>query len=75
MTKKIKNNFKVLKAKKEQELGRNVTYDEIYAATGISPNTLTMYAQSRVSLYSESTVLALCEFFNCSISDLLEIVE
>jgi putative transcriptional regulator len=75
MTKKIKNNFRVLKAKKEQELGRNLTYEDIYAETGISPTTLTSYARSKISLYSEDTILRLCEYFGCSLSDLLEIVE
>lgn len=75
MTKRIRNNFKFLKAKKEHELGRNVTYEEIQKVTGISPNTLSLYANAKVSMYSEETMLKLCDFFGCSLSELIEIVE
>jgi putative transcriptional regulator len=72
VTAKIRNNFKILKAQKETELGRNLTYEEISEATGISPNTLSMYATGKTSRYDEVTVIRLCDFFDCTLPDLLE---
>jgi putative transcriptional regulator len=69
---KIRNNFKILKAQKEQEIGRNLTYEEISEATGISPNTLSSYATGSVSRYDEKTVMKLCDFFDVTLPELLE---
>jgi DNA-binding Xre family transcriptional regulator len=70
--KKIRNNFKILRAQKEKELGRNLTYTEIYQITGVSPTILSGYATGSINRYDGDTLVRLCEFFNCSLSDLLE---
>jgi transcriptional regulator with XRE-family HTH domain len=69
---RIRNNFKILKARKEQELGRNITYEEISEATGISPNTLSSYATGSIGRYDESTVTRLCDYFGVTLPELLE---
>lgn len=69
---KIRNNFKILKAQKEQEVGRNITYEEISELTGISPNTLSSYATGSVGRYDESTVIRLCDYFGVTLPELLE---
>lgn len=68
---KIRNRFKILLAQKEAVDGRSYTYDDIYNYTGISPNTLTSYAKGRVSRYDEKTLMALCDWLDCGIADLL----
>lgn len=69
---RIRNNFRVLKAQMETRLGRSITYEEMGSATGISPNTLSMYNQNKVSRYDENTVIRLCQYFDCSLDELLE---
>lgn len=69
---KIQNNFKILRARKEQQMGRNLTYAEIYNDTGISSSILSGYASGSIRRYDEETLMRLCEYFGCSLSDLLE---
>lgn len=68
----IRNNFKILKAQKEQEIGQNLTYEDISKATGISPNTLSSYATGSVSRYDGGTVTRLCDYFGVTLPELLE---
>lgn len=69
---KIRNRFKVLLAQKEVRDGRAYTYDDIRSATGISATTLTSYARNRVTRFDESTLVTLCEWLECDLSDLIE---
>lgn len=70
----VRNNFVKLLKLKEADLGRNVTYQEITDATGIAASTLSSYAQNNVRLYDVTTLGRLCGFFNCELSDFLELV-
>lgn len=69
---KIRNRFEILLAQKQVRDGRSYTYEDIYAATGISPNTLTSYARQRVTRFDGKTVTALCDWLDCELSELLE---
>ena len=69
---KIRNNFKILRAKKEQQIGRNISFREIYAETGVSTSILSSYANGTIRRYDEDTLIRLCRFFDCSLSDFLE---
>lgn len=69
---KIRNRFKVLLAQKELRDGRSYTYDDIKAEVGISSTTLTSYAKGRVTRFDESTLVTLCEWLECDLSDLIE---
>lgn len=68
----IRNRFKVLLAEKEFQDGRSYTYDEIREATGVSPNTLSSYATNSVSRFDGNTLIKLCDWLGCELSDLLE---
>lgn len=67
----VRNRFKILLAQKEARDERSYTYEEIYAVTGISPTTLTSYAQGRVARFDSSTLTKLCDWLECELSDLL----
>lgn len=69
---KIRNRFEILLAQKQNRDGRAYTYDDINAATGVSPNTLTAYARQRVTRFDGKTVTALCDWLDCELSELLE---
>ena len=69
---KIRNRFEILLAEKQLRDERQYTYDDIYAATGISPNTLTAYVKQRVTRFDNRTVTALCDWLDCDLSELLE---
>lgn len=68
---KVRNRFKILLAQKEARDDRSYTYEDIYEATGISPTTLTNYAQGRVARFDETTLVKLCDWLDCDLSDLL----
>lgn len=67
----IKNNFKVLLAKKEVHENRRITYRVISEETGLSTTTLTSYAKQNVKHYAASTLEAMCTFFGCDVGDLI----
>lgn len=69
---KIRNRFEILLAEKQLRDERQYTYEDIHAATGISPNTLTAYVKQRVTRFDNRTVTALCNWLDCDLSELLE---
>ena len=68
----VKNRFKILLAQKEKTDGRAYTYEQIRDLTGISPTTLSNYARGTVTRFDNSTLVALCNFFGCELSELIE---
>lgn len=68
----IRNRFKILLAQKEAVEGRKYTYDDIRQITGVSPTTLSNYAQGTVTRFDEPTLVALCKFFDCELAELIE---
>ena len=68
----IRNRFKVLLAQKELRDGREYTYEDISQVTGLSTTTITSYAKGRVSRFDTSTLVALCDWFECNLSELIE---
>lgn len=68
----IRNRFKILLAQKEAVEERKYTYEDIRQATGISPTTLSNYAQGTVTRFDEPTLVALCKFFGCELAELIE---
>lgn len=69
---KVRNRFKILLAQKETRDNRSYTYEDIQKATGISPTTLASYAKGRVSRFDEKTIIALCDWLECDLGDLIE---
>ena len=70
----IKYNLKRLIAEKEFEEDRRITYDEIAASTGISKTTIALIASRRGYDTGVSNVEKLCIYFNCAVSDFIDIV-
>lgn len=68
----IRNRFKILLAQKELVDGRGYTYNDIRELTGISPTTLSNYAQGTVTRFDEPTLVSLCDFFQCELAELIE---
>ena len=68
----IRNRFKILLAQKEAADGRKYTYDDIRGLTGVSPTTLSNYAQGNVTRFDEPTLVALCNWFGCELAELIE---
>lgn len=68
----IRNRFRVLLAQKELRDGRRYTYEDIYQATGIGPGTLSSYAKNTVTRFDERTLIALCDFLECELAELIE---
>jgi putative transcriptional regulator len=68
---KITNRFKKMLLKKEYELGRRITIEEISNATGIAPSTLSAWSSNGLTSYKAVTLIALCDYFDCEVGDLL----
>ena len=56
---------------KEQEMGRRLTLKTVSEATGISQPTLSRWMNGQVRRFGSKTIQALCEFFGCTIAELL----
>ena len=69
----IRNRFNILLAEKEFRDGRQYTYDDIRDLTGLARGTLSFYAQNKIQRYDSQTVATLCRFFECELTDLLEL--
>lgn len=67
----IKNRFKELLAKKERVENRKITRRDVAAETGISLSSIQAYANNTVQRYDADKLAILCDYFDCTISDLL----
>ncbi len=67
----IKFRLKELIAKKERQENRRITYLDIQAETGISPNTLSTMNQQKIKKIGISTIDRLCAYLDCSPGDLI----
>lgn len=68
----INNKFGVLLAEKQAREKRNISLIEVSNATGVSRPTLTSWAKNTVTRFDLPVIEALCEYFQVSLSDLLE---
>ena len=71
----IRNHFKRLLAELEFKQSRVITLLEIADATGIHRNTLTRFANDKSYNAGLDVVEKLCRFFNCSVAEMLELVD
>lgn len=67
---KIKNNMRILMAKKGVDTVREVSKE-----TKIHYGTLLNFYHQKFDVFNGRVVAALCEYFECEIQDLLELVE
>jgi putative transcriptional regulator len=58
-------------AKRSRETRRKITYDLIFAETGISKSTLAKIANDKAQFISINVLDQLCTFFGCQPGDLL----
>ena len=66
----MQSRLRELMASKSRRDRRRITYDDIFAETGISKNTLSRLANDRAGGVAFSTVVRLCAYFNCQPGDL-----
>lgn len=67
---KIKNNMRILMAKKGVD---SVT--QVSKETGLHYGTLLNFYHQKFDVFNGRVVAALCEYFNCEIQDLLELIK
>lgn len=68
---RIRIDLHQLRAKKEAELNRRITYQEIYEATGVSESTIADWMLDRANRFDANTLIAFCDFFGCEVGDIL----
>jgi len=71
----LKNKFAELLAVHQRKTGRKWTYDDVWEATGVSPSTLSAYAQNKVRRFDAATIEPLLAFFGCGIEEFFVIEE
>lgn len=69
----MKTNIVKLMAKKQADEGKLVTPAIIARATKLSRGTVQKWIKGDLQGLDENTVIALCRFFKCNMSDLIEI--
>lgn len=69
----LKNRLFQLINEKENKLGHKIIYAEISKATGIGMSVLSRWVNNKVERFDSSTVIRLCEYFECDLADLLYI--
>jgi DNA-binding Xre family transcriptional regulator len=68
---KIVSRFRVLLAKKAELEGRNISLKEVERKTGITWTSLRLWANNKVKRFDAPVIIALCDYLNCEIKDLL----
>jgi putative transcriptional regulator len=70
----INNNFGVLLAQKRAKAKKNISLSEVAKETGITRPTLVAWQNNTVTRFDVSVIEALCQYFNVSMSELLEYI-
>ena len=70
----INNRFGVLLAEKRMKEKDKIPLSEVAEKTGISRPTLVAWQTNTVTRFDLSIIEALCQYFNVSLSDLLEYI-
>lgn len=70
---RITNRFSELLAAHSRKTGRKWTYEDVSKETGVSPSTMSAYAQNKVRRYDAVTLEALVSFFGCRIDEFLAV--
>ena len=68
---KIYNKFRVLLAEKAEKEQGNIPLKEVERKTGITWTTLQSWANNKVTRFDEPVIIALCDFLECEVGDLL----
>lgn len=67
----VKNRFKELLAVKERREGREYTVNELAAILNVNRTSINAYMANRVNRFDAHVLVAMCEFLNCSLDELL----
>ena len=68
---KVYNRFKVLLSGKETREGRSIHYQEIQKITNMATSTISAWSTNSIKRYDADTIASLCEYFGCSVGDLI----
>lgn len=72
----LRNRFALLLAEKAEREGRaKISREEVAEVTGLGMSTLSRYANNKVELYADHVLLALCDYFGCTVGDLFTVRE
>lgn len=75
MPKRVLNRFKELVARKERRDAKRYTIENISRTLGTTAVTVRAWMNNEVTRYDADKILAMCEFLECEVSDLLVIEE
>jgi putative transcriptional regulator len=67
----VRSNIRVLTAQKGQRERRRISLRTVSEETGISRYTIYAFANDTISEYPKDVVTKLCNYFDCSVGDLL----
>ncbi len=67
----MRSNLRVLTAQKSQRERRRISLRTIADETGINKYTVYAIANDTIREYPKDTLTALCNYFNCTVGDLL----
>lgn len=71
MTGRIANRFRILLAEKATREQHSIAINDVKRETGIAWSTLNSWANNHVTRYDAPVILALCEYFDCQVGDIL----
>lgn len=69
----ISNRFQILLSQKEEQEQRHISLLEVHNKTGINWRTLQSWSNNKVTRFDSSILIALCEYFDCELIDLLQL--
>lgn len=75
MPRAVWNRTGELLALKKRKERRNITLAEMSEKTGVATSTLWLYTSNRITRYDSRIMIALCDYFGCTLGELLMIEE
>ena len=70
---RIRFHLRTAMAQHSDVTGHRITYDVLRRETGISPNTLSHIANSKLQRVDLGVLERLCDFFGCELHDLMRL--
>jgi DNA-binding Xre family transcriptional regulator len=71
----LQNRFKELLKEKGRQRGRKITLLEAADAMQLSRKTLESWAKNNLTRFDAFVIIRICEYLDCSVGDLLVLVE
>jgi transcriptional regulator with XRE-family HTH domain len=75
MRKAMRHKLLELIQEKERKIGRRLTASEIASGAGVSIKLVTRWLDKQPKLYDTDAIIGFCEYFQCGLTDLLEIID